>query len=69
MKKKLTPSPLSHRESALVNALIRGENRADYAMEAGLSLSTIAIMTRVILAKLQARTMLHAIAILHAKYE
>jgi hypothetical protein len=38
-------------------------------MEAGLSLSTIANMTRVILAKLQARTMLHAIAILHAKHE
>jgi DNA-binding NarL/FixJ family response regulator len=68
MKKKST-SPLTHRESALVNALIRGETRADYAMEAGLSLSTIANMTRVILAKLQARTMLHAIAILHAKHE
>lgn len=58
-------NPLTPREQHLVSALVRGESRQDYAIETGLSISTVSNLQGTILAKLNARTMLQAIALMH----
>jgi len=57
--------PLTHGERVFIKALINGESRRDFCIASGLSISTLANMQRVIVAKLQAKNILHAIVILH----
>ena len=58
--------PLTYGERVFIKALVNGESRRDFALLSGTSISTLASIQRVIIAKLQAKTILHAIAILHA---
>ena len=58
-------NPLTPREQHLVKALINGESRQDYAVETGLSISTVSNLQNQIMARLNARTMLQAIALMH----
>lgn len=57
-------NPLTPREKHLVKALVNGETRQDYAVETGLSISTVSNLQRQILARLNARTMLQAVSLL-----
>ena len=58
--------PLTYGERVFIKALVNGESRRDFALLSGSSISALASIQRVIIAKLQAKTILHAIAILHA---
>ena len=57
--------PLTHGERVFIKTLVNGENRRDFSLMSGISISTLATMQRVIIAKLQAKSILHAIAILY----
>lgn len=56
---------LTRGERIFIKALIDGENRREFSLTSGLSISTLATMQRVIIAKMQAKSILHAIAILY----
>lgn len=57
-------SKLSKRERLFIKILVSGGYRRDIALEMGLSSSSVGIIQRKILAKLEAKTVLQAITIL-----
>lgn len=66
---KARPSQLNPFEVQFINALVRGDTRKDIALDTGLKINQIAATQVRILKKLDAKTPLHAIAILFRRGE